>query len=1106
MAEQLDPEEWADIMNEAFEYLTGPVYRYEGTVARLMGDAILAFFGAPTSHEDDPQRAVLAGLDIVSSIAPFREQIKKEYGFDFDVRVGINTGPVVVGDVGSAQAFEYTAMGDAVNVAARMEQTALPGTVQVAETTYRLIAPLFEFESLGGVEVKGKNEPVPSYRALQPKAEPGRVRGIEGLDSPLVGRDAELATLSEILEGAAQGRGHIVSLIGEAGLGKSRLMAEVRAEWEAQGRFWAEGRGVAYDMNRPYGVFYHLAHRLCGLNESDTPQQAHDKIQLAFAEFPEEERPQAVQATEMLLAVQGLDRPDLQGDAFKRELFAAMRGIWRIAGQKCTVLVMDDIHWADPESMELLLHLVDLVEEVPLVLICAFRPDRQANSWKFRQQVEADYPHLYTEINLQPLKGEDTQTLVNNLLAISDLPDQARQLILEKTEGNPFFIEEVVRTLIDSGVVERDETGEHWRATTAIEKIAIPDNLQALLVSRIDKLDPEARRTLQVASVIGRSFYYQVLKRVSDESVALDRQLSTLQRVDLIREAARVPDVEFMFRHELTRQAAYDSILRRSRPEFHRQVGEAMEQVFAGRLDEESHRLAYHFSEAKDDDRALWYSVSAATNAAHLYANNEAVRHYGRALEIADRLGLESKVIADLATKRGRTLELANRLDEALESYQELEKRGRESGDKVLELAGISPLGTMLALLNKLSDPVKSRELSQYGLELAEEMDDPRGKAKTLWNLMLACYFGAGTNQEAIDYGERSIAIAREHGLKEELAYALNDINRPYFEVGEFDGAAAAISEAASLWRELNNLPMLADNIDAMADQYVFMGLMKEGRELLTETLALCRSIGNIWAESVAVLTGAFLDLEEGEFGSALAGTKAGEALAIQSGFMGIFVFTGAVRSVILGALGADDEAVEASSSALHHSTDTPWAAAAAMGARLQVDHYSGKNEISKAELTAMIDDTESLVTNRYLQILFNVLGDVIASRGMHEETVRLADQTLALKAAKSIRFGAPHLHLLKGKALDAMGRDAEAKNALLEGIAVAEEFGLTRNLWELYAELAKHEERAGEIDAAKKHRVQAREIVQHIGRGTGSESLTASFFAKPDVKAILEA
>ena len=248
MAEQLDPEEWAEIMNEAFEFLTAPVNRYGGTVARLMGDAILAFFGAPSAHEDDPQRAVLAGLDIVDGIGSFREGTERDYGLDFNVRVGINTGPVVVGDIGSAQAGEYTAMGDAVNLAARMEQTAQPGSVQVSEDTYKLIAPLFDFEPLGGIEVKGKSEPMLAYRVLGRKAEPGRLRGIEGLSAPLIGRDSEIESLRRVITEVQEGRGQIVCLLGEAGLGKSRLIEELRAEWlevtnnEAS---WIESRGIS---------------------------------------------------------------------------------------------------------------------------------------------------------------------------------------------------------------------------------------------------------------------------------------------------------------------------------------------------------------------------------------------------------------------------------------------------------------------------------------------------------------------------------------------------------------------------------------------------------------------------------------------------------------------------------------------------------------------------------------------------------------------------------------------------------------------------------------------------------------------------------------------
>ena len=259
MAEQLDPEEWAEIMNEAFEYMTGPVNRYEGTVARLMGDAILAFFGAPNAHEDDPERAILAGLDIVNSIGPFRDEIQQDYGLDFNVRVGINTGPVVVGDVGSEMGGEYTAMGDAVNLAARMEQTATPGTVQVAGDTHRYAAPLFDFESLGGIEVKGATEPVPAYKVRGRKSDPGSLRGIEGLSAPLIGREDETDRLKRAVAEVREGRGQIVCLIGEAGLGKSRLIEELHSEWAgddvADTELWMEHRGISYDTTRPYSLF-----------------------------------------------------------------------------------------------------------------------------------------------------------------------------------------------------------------------------------------------------------------------------------------------------------------------------------------------------------------------------------------------------------------------------------------------------------------------------------------------------------------------------------------------------------------------------------------------------------------------------------------------------------------------------------------------------------------------------------------------------------------------------------------------------------------------------------------------------------------------------------
>ena len=695
-AEKLDPEDWAQIMNGAFEYLIAPVYRYEGTLARLMGDAILAFFGAPIAHEDDPQRAVLAGLEIVEAIGPYREEVKQRWGLDFQVRVGINTGLVVMGEVGSDLRVEYTAMGDAINIAARMEQAAEPGTVQIGADTHRLIEPLFDFEDLGLTDVRGKTEPVRAFRVQGQKAEPGRLRGIEGLNTPLIGRDVEFGVMREVLEKLCQGSGGIVCLIGEAGIGKTRLLDELHAEWEkiaASDAPWIVGHGVSYDTTRPYGLFMQRMLQVFGVADNDSLEMVREKVAKTPEGFPPEIQTLVVHAMGALLAVgTDLDGPQLQGEALQHELYEACHSMWRAAASFApTVIVMDDLHWADPASVDLMIDMFPLVDEVPLLLLCSFRPDRQSPAWRIKQAAETNYPHRYTEIGLSALSDENSNLLFENLFDISGSPAELRPMILERTEGNPLYLEEFTRTLLDSGAVSRDETGLHWSAGARVEDISIPENLQALLTSRIDKLTEDARRTLQLSSVIGRSFYHRVLKLISDSSIPLDTQLSTLQRAELIREARRIPELEYVFRHDLTREAAYNSILLRERRDYHRRVGEALEELFVDRLEEQSHLLAHHFYEASDDARAFKYSLMAGDEATRLYAHHEANSHYTRAIELIGQAAASPEQRINLYASQGRTLELIGEFDQALANYQELQSYAQENGDRTVELAALIP-------------------------------------------------------------------------------------------------------------------------------------------------------------------------------------------------------------------------------------------------------------------------------------------------------------------------------------------------------------------------------------------------------------------------------
>ncbi|HET8525890.1 MAG TPA: adenylate/guanylate cyclase domain-containing protein, partial [Actinomycetota bacterium] len=327
MAETLDPEDWAEIMNGAFERLIAPVYRYEGTLARLMGDAIFAFFGAPIAHEDDPQRAVQAGLDIIAGIAAYKERISAERGLDLDVRVGINTGPVMVGQVGSDLRLEYTAMGDAVNVAARMEQTAEPGTVQITAETHQLVEPFFDLEARGGIEVKGKAEPVSAFRVLGRKAGVAGSRGLRG--SPLVGREREMDQLREAIEEAQSGGGRIVSLIGEAGLGKSRLIHETVTEWTRRRpedsrvgreihRLWETWQCVSYDATRPYAQYRRVLARFAGIEDTDPPDEVRRKLAATMEPGSEEEWLEPhMRVWRSLFGVTEPGEEELEGQAFR---------------------------------------------------------------------------------------------------------------------------------------------------------------------------------------------------------------------------------------------------------------------------------------------------------------------------------------------------------------------------------------------------------------------------------------------------------------------------------------------------------------------------------------------------------------------------------------------------------------------------------------------------------------------------------------------------------------------------------------------------------------------------------------------------------------------
>lgn len=543
LAENMDPEDWTLIMNGAFDRLSriiqGPsdpheydgTVAYEGTIARLLGDAMLVFFGAPVTHEDDPVRAVRASLDMLAAVRDYARGIRERYGIEFQMRIGLNTGPVVVGNVGSDLKYEYTAMGDAVNLAARMQAAARPGTLLISEYTYRYVAPVFDCVDLGEIEVKGRAEPVRVYEVQSAKAQPGRLRGLAGLESPMVGRDLELKALVQLCGAVRAGLGRAAVVIGEPGLGKSRLIAEWRAAagGAANGtglapELWAEGRCLSYGQNLAYHLLGDLLRSLLNVTVTADEAEKRAALRALVTEYigpagALEVFPYLGHMLLMQLEGEALERVRLlEGQAVQAQYLAAMRQLLRaMAQRRPLILILDDIHWADPSSTDLLIKLLPLTAEAPLLFCFVTRPDRDTHGWRLVAAAREHAGASLTELNLNPLTDDDSRQLVSNLLEIEALPGNIRGIILKKAEGNPFFVEEVIRMLIDRGAIYKQ--GDNWAAAKEIGTIEIPDNLQGLLLARIDRLPEDVKRTLRVASVIaviGRQFSVRVLEQVLD--------------------------------------------------------------------------------------------------------------------------------------------------------------------------------------------------------------------------------------------------------------------------------------------------------------------------------------------------------------------------------------------------------------------------------------------------------------------------------------------------------------------------------------------------------------------------------------------------------------
>lgn len=680
----LDPEDWLTIVNDVHQRISNAIYRYEGVVAQLLGDGVLAFFGAPITHEDDPVRAVRAALDIQAEIGDYAQE-RQGAARTLQLRLGLSTGTVVVGAVGSDLHMEYLAVGDAVNLAARLQSAAQPGQILVAETTARLVRPTFDLAPQPELTLKGLPDPVRAFAVAGLKAEPGRSRGGGGLSSPLVGRESELAGLHQAVSMVEAGRGQVVFVLGEAGIGKSRLVEEIKRQKPGNGRQpvrWLEGRALSYGQTLSFWMISQLIKHDLGVSDADAEatvvQALHQRLHTVLGQRSDEALPYLAPLLGLKWEGKRAERvAGLDGETLKRQALLAMSDYFAaVAEAQPTVLVCEDAHWADASTLEALAQLLALTNRAPLMLLILARPERDHGIWQLKLRAETEFSHRTTELHLKPLSAPEGSQLVDNLLA-ADLGESVRRLVLDHAEGNPLYLEELIRSLIEQGALVREN--HHWRAARPISDVEIPSTLEGVLLARIDRLPDRPRRTLQIASVVGRSFLYRLLAAIAEANGDLDAHLARLQSADLVREQARRPELEYSFKHALTQEAAYNSLLIERRREFHRRVGLALEELFDGRREEYLGLLARHFDLAGERDKAVAYLLQAGDKARLSDAHVEAVKFYQRAIELLaegrgeedDRLAAATWLKLGMVYHTNFEFDLAHQANEAAFALQQ---------------------------------------------------------------------------------------------------------------------------------------------------------------------------------------------------------------------------------------------------------------------------------------------------------------------------------------------------------------------------------------------------------------------------------------------------
>jgi class 3 adenylate cyclase/tetratricopeptide (TPR) repeat protein len=1026
IAEKRDPEEVHHLMDNCFKILMDKIHTYEGTINQFTG---------------------------------YSKKVQRDFGIHFKLRIGLNSGPVIVGSIGDDLRMDYTAVGDTTNLAARMESMARPGTVLISEPTYRLVRDFFELKSMGKVEVKGKDKPQQAFELMKAGEVETRIEAAvtKGL-TRFIGRKNSMAALMQAYEKTKSGAGQVFGIVGEAGVGKSRLLLEFKNRISQEETTYLQGRCIHYGGSMAYLPILDILRSYFNLNETDREliikkkmkdkiHQLDDKLEGVLPPF------------EDLLSLDVLDEAyiDLEPKQKRARTFVAVRDLLiRESQNRLLVLAVEDLHWIDKTSEEFLDYLIGWLASARILLILLYRPE-YTHSWGSKS--------YYNRIGLGQLTTKSSAELVQAILEGAEVAGELKKLILSRTGGNPLFMEEFTHGLMENGSIQRQDNQYVLRRKAS--EIQVPDTIQGIIAARMDRLEDNLKRTMQIASVIGRDFAFRILQLITGMREELNSYLLNLQGLELIYEKSLFPELEYIFKHALIQEVAYNSLLLSRRKEIHKKIGRAIEQIYPERLEEFYEMLAYHCYEGENWLKALDYLAKAGDKSAAAYANQEALDYYAKALEVCAKIGnsaLEKSF--RLAKKRGMVNSLIGNFQGAIDDFNTMRAAAVSMKDRHFEGIALAYRGWAEHQNHRVE---KAENTLKTALNLAEEgYEDVRCFASVTLGAIYLIY---NRHSEARPFLMQAEKLAPQVDDPFILGWwSMFGSLWPNWE-GRFDDALRHHDKRRRAIKSGGVAFLMNSWVEALPRGG--KGEYEKALALLEDVLAIGKRMGDDFWLARGLNTMGWLHAELQDHRQAMAWNKQGLEAALKANFPIPEVENNARLNLAdnLLALGRLEEAEE---------------------------QYKKVEQVARNPRPL-----DKFMLWRYSQHLFHSYGELWLVRGHLDKALAYAGECLALAQRSNSQKNIVKGKRLRGQVYLAQGKLAEAQQEISIALKIAHRVGNPTQLWKTYAVIGNLRQAQVRSDEARRTYSDAYSTIENVAASLQNQSRKDTFMSSPLVREI---